>query len=144
LISHRGNVCGKDPSKENTVEYVERALSLGYHSEIDVWSVDNKYYLGHDNPTTEIGVSWIIANSKLLWVHCKNIDCLYTLYSKNIDNLFFHNTDDVVLTSSGYLWTYPGKKLTPRSIAVLPEGKYTDLELTGCFGICSDVINSYH
>ena len=52
-------------------------------------------------------------------------------------NCFFHNTDDGVLTSHGYIWTYPGKELTKNSIAVLPE-RVEDWDLSNCAGICTD------
>jgi hypothetical protein len=52
---------------------------------------------------------------------------------------FWHQEDDVTLTSMGYLWTYPGKQLTSNSIAVLPDGKVPD----NIVGICSDFIGSF-
>ena len=42
----------------------------------------------------------------------------------------------------GFFWTYPGKKLTTNSIAVLPEiSEFKDLEIA--VGICSDIINKW-
>ena len=54
------------------------------------------------------------------------------------DNIhcFWHQEDDVTLTSEGYMWTYPGKELTTNSIAVLPEEEI-EVEVAG---ICSDYI----
>ena len=51
---------------------------------------------------------------------------------------FWHQEDDVTLTSKGYLWTYPNKQLTPKSIAVLPEGVIEE-EIAG---FCSDFIGA--
>ena len=42
LISHRGNIDGKNPEKENTVAYITEALDKGYHCEIDVCKFDGK------------------------------------------------------------------------------------------------------
>ncbi len=39
LISHRGNISGKLPERENTVDYIQEALGLGYDVEVDVWMV---------------------------------------------------------------------------------------------------------
>ena len=36
LIAHRGNVNGKNPERENTIEYIEEAIKKGYHCEIDI------------------------------------------------------------------------------------------------------------
>ena len=48
LISHRGNINGKFESYENEPNYIDKALSLGYDVEVDVWFVDDNFYLGHD------------------------------------------------------------------------------------------------
>ena len=50
-IAHRGNLYGPDPERENTIEVISEALALGYDVEIDIWLVDGKLYLGHDEPT---------------------------------------------------------------------------------------------
>ena len=62
------------------------------------------------------------------------------MLDKNI-HCFWHQEDDFTLTSRGFIWTYPGKELTLKSICVLPES--TDNEIGECFGICSDVIKKY-
>ena len=59
---------------------------------------------------------------------------------------FWHQKDDVTLTSDGYVWTYPGKGLINNSICVMPERygvKKNHKSLKKCAGICSDVINQY-
>ena len=50
LISHRGNLHGKQPERENTVQYINEALDKGFDVEIDLWGKDNFLYLGHDGP----------------------------------------------------------------------------------------------
>jgi hypothetical protein len=54
---------------------------------------------------------------------------------------FWHQKDDVTLTSQGYIWAYPGKQPLKNSIAVLPERNNDDT--SQCSGICSDVIEKY-
>ena len=54
---------------------------------------------------------------------------------------FWHQEDDVTLTSKGYMWTYPGKPLTDNSICVKP--KKNDKIMKKTFGICSDFIVYY-
>jgi hypothetical protein len=49
LISHRGNINGKQPSKENHPLYIFEAIKQGFQVEIDVWFIDGKFKLGHDN-----------------------------------------------------------------------------------------------
>ena len=140
LISHRGNIDGINKYKENTIPYIIEAINQGYDVEIDVWFIDNEFWLGHDSPLTTVDKKFL--NNNKLWVHCKNIDALYELHT--YCNCFFINTDKVSLTSKNILWTYTGEKLTPDSICVLPElSNYTKEELNSCYGICSDYIKNY-
>ncbi len=57
-------------------------------------------------------------------------------------HFFWHQDDDVTLTSRGYFWTYPGKSLTTKSIAVLPEISEGD-NFNKCAGICTDFVLAY-
>ena len=50
LISHRGNLNGPNKEHENHPDYIWEALQAGYEVEIDVWWVDGKFKLGHDEP----------------------------------------------------------------------------------------------
>ena len=54
---------------------------------------------------------------------------------------FWHQNDDITLTSKGYIWAYPGKQPIKNSIAVLPEIHNDDI--SNCIGICSDIIEAY-
>ena len=50
LISHRGNMKGKNPDRENHPDYIMEALNKGYHVEVDVHYKDGDLYLGHNEP----------------------------------------------------------------------------------------------
>ena len=138
LIAHRGNVSGRNPEKENNPLYVKSALNQGFDAEIDVWVNDEKYYLGHDEPVYSVEESFL-ANEKI-WCHAKNIQALSKMLNNNKIHCFWHQSDDVTLTSNGFIWTYPGKPLTEKSICVLP-----DLEeiISKCYGICSDSVYNF-
>jgi len=56
--------------------------------------------------------------------------------------LFFHQNDNVTLTSKGYMWTYPTQKLTEKSICVMPELQTIDVKKSA--GICSDFILDFN
>jgi hypothetical protein len=141
-ISHRGNINGRNPEKENTKKYIEKALKYGFDCEIDLWLINNNFFLGHDEPKEKCKFEWLYKHRKKLWIHCKNISCLEIL-NKEEFNCFFHNTDDVVLTSKNYLWTYPGKQLTYNSIGLFFDKKPENFNYP-CAGICSDYIESYY
>ena len=147
LISHRGNINGKNELLENNPDYIEVALSKGYDVEIDLWIDNDGFYLGHDAPTYPVTLNWLVERSLKLWVHCKDLKTIEELkrleYENGINSIhyFFHNTDDITLTSQGKLWVYPGNQPLKYSIAVLPEIHNEDV--SKCYGICSDIIEKY-
>lgn len=140
LISHRGNISKPIKEKENHPDYIYHAIKLGYDVEIDTWHINNKWYLGHDEPMHEINFDFLI-NSKF-WIHAKNGDAFYLLLKNKKLNVFWHTNEDWILTSKKYIWTYPNKKLYANSICVLPENGYLG-NIEDCYGICSDFIENY-
>ena len=54
---------------------------------------------------------------------------------------FWHQEDDVTLTSRGFIWTYPGKPLTSKSICVKPEKNFEIPKKV--LGICADNVVTY-
>jgi hypothetical protein len=139
LISHRGNIDGRIPEKENHPHYIETTLVSGYDVEVDVWYVDGKLMLGHDKPQYDVNLMWFTHRFNKLWVHCKNMESLIYFRDCGYDiNYFWHQTDDVIITSKGFLWAHPGKQPINNSIAVLPE-LYND-DTKECIGVCSDFI----
>jgi hypothetical protein len=140
LISHRGNIDGKNPQLENNPDYIDEAISLGYDVEIDLWFIDGRTYLGHDGPQYEVDDEWFANRANKLWVHCKNTDSLNWIRN-TILHYFWHEEDTLTLTSKQYMWVYPGKQPIIGSVAVMPE-IYND-DVSKCIGICSDVIKQY-
>jgi hypothetical protein len=139
LIAHRGNIDGPRPSWENNPEYIQSALSKGYHCEIDVWSINDKWYLGHDSPDYLIDKSFLLQNK--LWCHAKNLSALENLTNTNA-TYFWHQNDNYTLTSNNFIWTFPGFPLTKNSICVMPE-ENPDFKIDACSGICSDFVEDY-
>ena len=137
LISHRGNITGKQLEDENVPGYIERAVKLGYDVEIDVWFRDG-FYLGHDKPTYKVDIEYLQNNK--LWCHAKNIDAIVEMRKYSDIHYFWHQEDDMTITSEGYIWVYPGKQPVENSIAVKP--KLND-DVSKCIGICSDFIKRY-
>jgi hypothetical protein len=140
LISHRGNIDGKQINEENKPDYIKSALEKGFDVEIDVWYKSKNWYLGHDEPQYETNYNFLLLNN--LWIHAKNGDAFYKLLQNSELNVFWHTNEDWILTSKGYIWTFPNKILYPNSICVLPELGYVG-ELDKCYGICSDYVLKY-
>ena len=142
FISHRGNLVGKDPKKENTSSYIQEALSKGFDVEIDIWIKDAILYLGHDGPEQKVMLEWLKERKDKLWIHCKSLETLGFFNELNSSfNYFFHDDDEATLTSKGFIWVFPGKQPVNNSIAVMPEIHNDDF--SQCMGICSDFIQNY-
>lgn len=140
-IAHRGLLDGPNSELENHPDTVNKAIAMGFDVEVDIWYVNDIWYTGHDNPTYEITKDFLY--NKKLWIHCKNLEALHYLSGMNLQ-YFWHQNDDFVLTSNNYIWTFPGKPLTDRSIMVLPENIDSELNNihVNCYGICSDYIKT--
>jgi len=139
LISHRGNINGIEKDKENNPDYINQAISRGYDVEVDVRYENGQFFLGHDFNQFEIKKEFLL--NKKLWCHAKTNEALIALDGIKA-HYFWHQEDDYTITSKGFFWTYPGKKLLQKSICVLPEkGNYDKID---CLGICSDFIERYN
>jgi len=139
-IAHRGLMYGPNKEIENHPDQIELALSKGYDCEIDLWKMENKYFLGHDGPEYDVDLKFLSQQG--LWIHCKNLNALHDMSTQEeFFNYFWHQSDDFTLTSSGIIWTYPGKNLTNNSVCVVPE-RYMDINQfkERCFGVCSDYV----
>lgn len=140
LIAHRGLLNGPDKEKENRPDQISKALKEGYGCEIDLWCINSELWLGHDEPQYPIRDTFL---SQLdLWIHAKNLAALRWLTNTDL-NYFWHQDDTFTLTSHKFIWTYPGKELTTRSVMVLPEltdPKFQNLNFN-CYGICSDYVS---
>jgi hypothetical protein len=102
-IAHRGNYCGKDPSRENSPDYINDALSKGYYVEIDVWNINDEWVLGHDEPIYKIDVSFL-KNVNVV-CHAKNFNALRAMVDDSEIHCFWHQGDDCTLTSKNWIWT---------------------------------------
>lgn len=144
LISHRGNINGKNTKRENHPSYIDEAIEAGYDVEIDIWYLEGRLFLGHDSPDYLVDIHWLENRSNKLWIHCKNMDALSYFneyeWNKSIHfNYFSHDVDMGVLTSHSYIWS---TNLFDRGILVLPE-VFNREPFEGTIGICSDVIENY-
>jgi hypothetical protein len=141
LIAHRGLVLGPSKEFENKPAQIETALAMGFDAEIDLRVVDGELWLGHDEPQYKIDQEFLQQNG--LWIHAKNLEALDYLVTTNL-NYFWHQEDDYTLTSSRYIWAYPGKPTTGRSIVLMPEWSdmtFESLKEANFSGICSDYVH---
>lgn len=145
LIAHRGNTKGQIPSKENHPDYIMESINAGFNVEIDVWLVGDKWFLGHDSPQHE--VDKLFLQNKNIWCHVKNEKALSELVTDNSIHYFWHNNDDYMITSRGYIWCYPGKFcrscIMNQPEKVLGFNMNSIIESFKPFGLCSDYVGKY-
>jgi hypothetical protein len=145
LISHRGNLDGPDPSKENNPKYIVQAIDLGYSVEIDLRMHDKKIMLGHDIAQYEIGINFLEQYASRLWIHCKDKESLEFAMNHTNNNFFWHDTDDYTMTSWKYVWAYPGKEPVGKfCVMVMPELHWKIEEIVNfkTYGVCSDYVET--
>ena len=142
IISHRGNIRGRVPGRENAPSYIDCALGNGYDVEIDVWSIDSILWLGHDEPQYEVTWSWIFKRQDNLWIHCKNVEAAKTCF--NFQS-FCHSDDPFVFTTNGKIWLHGENANLDifNEMSIVPligEEKLKSFNLTNKipFGICTD------
>ncbi len=156
LISHRGNVSGRNPERENSISYIQEAIDLGYVVEVDLWVANGgKFYLAHDYhgigghgntlfygfKNSEIEPSFLEKN---LLIHCKNVEAVQACMEIGRLNFFFHENEKFTISSRGWTISHSKNKPTKGSIHMLPElGGYSKESLKNCAGICSDIISFY-
>ena len=140
FIAHRGNTNGPDQF-ENSPEHIDKAISLGFDVEVDVWVDGYKIFLGHDEPQYKIDNQFLEMRRNVIWCHAKNIQALKYLLDNKF-HVFFHDKDDYTLTSKGYIWSYPGTTLVEGAICVMPEVAIDPLYLEKnkdiIYAVCSD------
>lgn len=157
LISHRGNISGRNPRRENTISYIQEAVDLGYMVECDLWVSENKLYLDHScamiggcaekifysfkNPP--ITDDFLKGNATALLIHCKNNEALSFCQGKVL-NYFYHSNDAFTVSSFGFPIAHSNQKAVEKTICMLPETHGLSKEsIKDCFGICSDIISFY-
>lgn len=138
IISHRANLEGSS-DRENHPLQISKVLELGFDCEVDVWYKNNNYFLGHDEPMYDVGVDFL--KNKKLWCHAKNLEALDMMLNSDI-HCFWHQKDDVTLTSKNIIWTYPKKRLLKGAACVMPELGYQG-KIEECYAICTDYPKLY-
>lgn len=147
FVSHRGNLEGRDPTKENYPGYLLDALEKGFHVEVDVWVVSKKVFFGHDHPQYEVDLNKF--PSKSVFFHCKNLEAVdYFLkegQNANFTRFFFYQEGEGVslIYASDIFWCY--KRFVENGIIMLDNEIFPTKNLTTkrIAGVCSDNIKAW-
>ena len=101
LISHRGNISGKNSKLENNPDYIIAAKKKGFDVEVEVWFKNNKFYLIYDYPKFEVKQKFL--KQKKIWCHAKNFQAISAL-NKIKAHYLLNKKDDYTITSKGIIW----------------------------------------
>ncbi len=149
IISHRGNINGPQPERENQPSYIDEAIALGFDVEIDVRhigplpgalpGIGGAFYLGHDTPDPPVSLNWLLERRRNLWVHCKNLEAAYWLGDTDL-RCFCSISDPFCFITQGYLWANDLTHL--RDNCIIPLLTLHKLNNFGdydkVFGVCTD------
>ena len=103
IISHRGNVRGPIPDRENRPSYIDCAIGNGYDVEIDVRLIAGQLWLGHDEQQYKVEHSWLHPRKEYLWIHCKDLAAAKECWEYQS---FCHTSDPYTYTSTGKIWLH--------------------------------------
>jgi len=142
-ISYRGIIDGNNYQDANTPSQLGKALGAGFSCMIDVWKVDDKFYLGNDQPITEVTAKYLQGNR--WYINARNAAMQSWLPTQNIKlypNYFWFTTPTPppasVMASNGKLITPGTVPINNNSVIFLPEIDDTSLFSTvklKCFGV---------
>ena len=140
-ILHRGLGDGPDARLENDERRIRALVSEGWDVEVDLWKMDDGWWLGHDAPTAKLSDISVLEVPQV-WAHCKNLEALQALQATRESgkiHYFTHDTDPATLTSRNWIWCFPGRIVGKGSVCVMPER--TGLrapEICMAGAVCSD------
>ena len=145
IISHRGNIRGPIPDKENRPSYIDCAIGSGYHVEIDVRSINDELWLGHDESQYKVDHNWLDKRRNYLWLHCKNIEAAVECWSYKS---FCHTIDPFTYTTNGKIWLHDLSMKINDNVIIPLIDKTDIIGLTdttffdGSYGVCTDYPSS--
>jgi len=137
FIAHRGNWQGANPDYENRIDYLRAAINNGHAIECDLQMYNGALYFGHDEPQEQVDWSFII--NPYVFCHAKTIEAMQVLMAAGA-HCFWHETDQMALTTMGFMWCYPGvHPENTRAIWLDLMGATTPvIQSDKIFGVCGD------
>jgi hypothetical protein len=141
-VYHRGN-SARDLSVENNPKKLLELVRRGRHIELDIWTVGNKLFVGHDRPDVEVTYDWLLAVEPRALIHCKDgrtfsVLRRYFACRGIAANLFYHTSEDYALSTGGWVITYPGKPVFGEFLSMMPETAGRNPNMEAAAIICSD------
>jgi hypothetical protein len=138
-VAHRGNVNGRDPDLENTVDYCLEAHKQDYWLEVDLWAADG-LFLGHDGPVNEVSKECgLFVGADDILIHAKDLNTVRWCIENGV-HWFFHEGDEVTCSSRGYPISHVRNGPVFGVISMVFE---YGPQVGECLGVCSDEVFKY-
>lgn len=149
FISHRGNLNGPLPERENSPDYIDEAIAAGFIVEVDLIVEDGWPILGHKNQRYPVSWIWLRERVDNLLLHLKNAVAVQEISKQGRFHFFCNEQDEFSLTSQGYIlyWSRNVKKDTVNKYCLLPFiekevlWRYSQL-IPSAGGVISDYVKS--
>ena len=136
FIAHRGNMHGPEPDYENTSDYLRDAYSRGFGVECDLQIYNDVLYYGHDEPQETVDYEFL--TKPYVFCHAKTIETMQLLVTSGF-HCFWHESDQLTLTSRGFMWCHPGIYPDHKKAIWLDLMGYEMPALSeNIFGVCGD------
>ena len=140
LISHRGNLNGLNPERENSPPYIREAISAGFDVEIDVRFLNDTIWLGHDEPQYKVSLSFLEEIKDHSWLHCKNFAALSGLVDQDF-RVFYHEKEKYTILNNGLIWAHDIQLVDEKCIVpLLSLESVLSYDNQNIYGICSDFV----
>tara|TARA_Y100000593_G_scaffold16106_1_gene31797 strand:+ start:23945 stop:24388 length:444 start_codon:yes stop_codon:yes gene_type:complete len=144
LYAHRGNINGPNSNEENKPSYILSAINEGFHVEIDIYYLDEKYYLGHDEPQYEID-EYFLENPKLI-CHAKNSEAFLKMRKNPNIHCFWNDLDLYAVTSNSFYWTLDSDPPKGYKNLIFCKPNLKEISkfwVNKFFGYCSDYVGLF-
>jgi hypothetical protein len=144
LISHRGNLDGPNPARENSLDYIDEAIKAGFKVEVDLRRVGEQFFFGHDYPQHPVEPTWIFDREDSLLLHVKDFEAMK--HAEPSWHTFCHVNDPFTRTSRGLIWQHD-LSLVPNEDTIVPLMTKELVEAFGprkVYAICTDYGNVYN
>lgn len=149
FISNKGNTNGPNIILENTLTYIQKALSKGFFVKVDItrkgYDEDKREPIFILDKTFDIVPRDLLENKKV-YFQCSDFDTLYemTRYNKNS---FVYTYQHSAITLNSTILRYFPDMYDQKYIIMFPELAYSNIEFYNLYpdpcGICSDFIESF-
>ena len=140
-ISHRGNLHGLNPARENSLTYIDEAIEAGCEVEIDLRTKNGMLFLGHDTPDYLVSEDWLCERKGKLWIHVKDYFSLVWLQEHDAGYKYFcHESDRYTLTSNGFIWSHDleNKMMNKCIVPLLSKEQVEGFSQREFYAVCTD------